>query len=301
MLTVPFEGDLRPGCRVSVVIISRNEGEELAATVSNIRQTLPESRRELIVVDDGSTDGSTAFLEGAADVRVVCSDRLGVANARNFGASHATGDVVLFADAHVRAADGWHEPLVEALCDPAVGAVAPGIFSLTEPKQRGFGLDLIGAELHARWRRRQGSTPYAVPVLPGAFLAMRRETFVKVGGFDPGLRQLGGNDNELSCRLWLLGYQLMVVPDVLVGHLFRTVPPYSAKWAAVLHNRLRMAFIHFGADRVERVLHALRVYQSFPAGLVMMLDTDVLARRTAMLGTRCFDDEWFFHKFQLQC
>lgn len=301
MIPTYSNGHLGSAPKISVVIISRNEGEELAATVCNLRETLPAARRELIVVDDGSEDGSVGFLSGAEDVLLLRSEGLGVAKARNFGASRATGDVVLFADAHIRAPEGWYEPLIEALRDPAVGAVAPGIFSLTEPERRGFGLDLIGPELHARWRNRQASTPYPVPVLPGAFLAMRRETFSETGGFDPGLHQLGGNDNELSCRLWLLGYQLLVVPDVEVGHLFRTAPPYATNWSAVVHNRLRMAFIHFGAGRAERVVRALRVYEAFPAGAVMMLDTDVFARRRVMAGIRRFDDEWFFQRFQLEC
>jgi glycosyltransferase involved in cell wall biosynthesis len=287
--------------KVSVIVISRNEGDELAATICNLKETLPDSRRELIVVDDGSTDGSTDFLEGSADVRLLRAEQLGVAKARNFGAARATGEVLIFADAHIRAPEGWFEPLVDALRDPTVGAAAPGISSIGEPERVGFGLDLIGAELHARWRKRQGDAPYAVPVLPGAFLAMRKETFEATGGYDPGLHQLGGNDNELSCRFWLLGYQLLVVPGVVVGHLFRSAPPYPAKWSAVVHNRLRMAFVHFEARRVERVLRALRVYDSFPAGAAMMLDTDVLSRRTLMAGTRRFDDEWFFQKFQLEC
>src|SRR5579863_6863601 len=99
MLTVPVEHDLSSSPSISVIIISRNEGDELAATVSNLRQTVPASRLELIVVDDGSTDGSTVFLEAADDVQLLRSDRLGVAKARNFGASRATGDVLLFADA----------------------------------------------------------------------------------------------------------------------------------------------------------------------------------------------------------
>ncbi|MDR3702038.1 MAG: glycosyltransferase [Candidatus Sulfopaludibacter sp.] len=287
--------------KVSIVVISRNEGEELAATVNNLRETLPPSRRELIVVDDGSTDGSAGFLDGAVDVMLLRSEQLGVAKARNFGASRATGEIILFADAHIRAPQGWFDPLVEALREPSVGAVSPGVYSLTEPRRRGFGLDLIGAELHARWRNRQGSVPYPVPVLPGAFLAMRRTTFLATGGYDSGLHQLGGNDNELSCRFWLLGYRLLVVPQVEVGHLFRAAPPYPTNWSAVVHNRLRMAFIHFGAERVERVLRALRVYESFPAGAAMLLDTDVFSRRTQMAEIRQFDDDWFFQNFQLEC
>lgn len=287
--------------KISVVIISRNEGQELNSTVTNFLETLPSERRELIVVDDGSTDGSTAFLEEIPEAVVVRSDGVGVARARNFGAVHATGDIILFADAHVRAPHGWYEPIVNALSRDAVGAVAPGVYSLAEPKRRGFGQDFTGPDLRTQWRPRKSLEPYSMPVLPGCFLAMRRETFAATGGFDPGMRQLGGNDNEISCRFWLFGYELLVVPEIEIGHLFRTTTPYEAHWTALVHNRLRMAFVHFGASRVERVLRALRAYESFPAAMAMMLDTDVFVRRAMVAGSRRFDDAWYFQKFALDC
>lgn len=287
--------------RVSIVIITRNEGAELQATVTNLLDTLTADRRELIVVDDGSSDDSAAFLEAVPEVLLLRSDRLGVAQARNFGASRATGDVILFADAHIRAPQGWSEILLDALQAENVGAVAPCIYSLTEPHRRGFGLYLSGPDLHARWRRREGPDPYPVPILPGCFLAMRRETFCRTGGFDSGMRMLGGNDNELSCRFWLLGYDLLVVPGIEVGHLFREKAPYEARWAALVHNRLRMAFVHFEPGRVERVVHALRIYEHFPNAIAMMLDTDVFARRAVIAASRRFTDSWYFEKFGLEC
>ena len=301
MLGTQRDGALPPHPKVSVVIITRNEGSELQATVTNVLETAPPDRREVIVVDDGSIDGSTAFLAELPEVRVLRSDGIGVARARNFGAEHATGDVILFADAHVRAPAGWHEPICEALRDPSVGSVAPGISSITATTRRGFGLDVTGPNLHTTWRRKQGDGPQAVPVLPGCFLAMRREVYQHTGGYDTEMRQLGGNDAELSCRFWLLGYRQLVIPEIVVAHLFRTATPYPSHWTSVVHNRLRMAFVHFGRERLERVLHALRPYEAFPAAMALIRDANIFHRRAEVLGARQFDDDWYFQQFTLTC
>lgn len=294
-------GVLPPRPTVSVVIISRNEGAELQATVTNVLATLPRDQREIIVVDDSSTDGSTAFLGELPEVQLLPSTGFGVARARNYGASHATGEVILFADAHVRAPAGWHEPLCDALRDETVGAAAPGIYSIAEPQRRGFGLDVTGPNLHTSWRYKPGSRPQAAPVLPGCFLAMRRDVYQRSGGYDGDMRQLGGNDAELSCRLWLLGYQLLVTPEIEVGHLFRKVAPFPAQWASVVHNRLRMALVHFNRQRLERVLAALGAYESFPAAMAMVIEGDIFSRRTEVRRVRRFDDDWFFRQFTLTC
>jgi GT2 family glycosyltransferase len=296
-----LDGALPSRPTVSVVIITRNEGSELEATVTNVLQTLPSDRREVIVVDDGSTDDSTAFLAKVPEVTVLHSTGLGVAGARNFGAESATGDVILFADAHVRAPAGCYELMCDVLRDASVGSVAPGVYSMKTPERVGFGLDVTGPNLHTTWRRKAGAQPQAVPVLPGCFLAMRRDVYRRTGGYDPVMRQLGGNDAELSCRLWLLGYRQLVVPEFAVAHLFRELPPYPSLWTSVLHNRLRMAFVHFGRERLERVLQALRGYEAFPAAMAMIRDTNVFSRRADLLGARQFDDDWYFEQFTLTC
>ena len=92
---------------LSVIVISLNEGESLRRTVDSLLDSLPHSSEiivsEIIVVDDGSTDQSTGFLsEGYAGITLLRpAGRLGVAGTRNFGASHAKGDVLVFSDAHV--------------------------------------------------------------------------------------------------------------------------------------------------------------------------------------------------------
>jgi GT2 family glycosyltransferase len=286
---------------ISVVIISRNEGSELAATVGNLLETLPSGEREIVVVDDASTDGSTDFLAALPEVRVLKSDGIGVARARNLGGAHATGDVIVFSDAHIRAPEGWHIPMLRALEDPEVGACAPAIYSTTDPVKRGYGLYFTGPDLHTKWHGKRPAGPTEVAVLPGCFLAMRRDVFEATGGLDPGMRQLGGNDNELSFRLWTFGYKLLIVPDIGVSHLFRTSAPYEATWTAVVHNRLRMAMVHFETPRIERVVGALMRYERFPAGLAMMTGEDHGEKRLVVAKQRKFDDAWYFGNFELNC
>jgi len=79
----------------------------------------------------------------------------------------------------------------------------------------GFGLQLTGPDLDARWLPRKAGTPFAAPILPGCCLMMRRTAFDATGGWDGGLLQRGGVDNEMSVRLWLLGYDLLTGVFVL--------------------------------------------------------------------------------------
>src|SRR5260370_1455603 len=113
--------------RISAVVIARNEGLNLRSTVENLWTTLPPGS-EIVVVDDGSTDGCSDFLERPpAGIRRLRSADLGVARARNWGAHVTSGDVIVFADAHIRLPPQWWKPLVALLERPRIGAVAPCI------------------------------------------------------------------------------------------------------------------------------------------------------------------------------
>src|SRR5258707_8329413 len=93
--------------RISVVIVSRNEGCNLRRTVQQLQATSPVSS-EIIVVDDGSTDGSTDFVSSfETAVRLVRTNCVGVTKARNYGATQSHGEVIVFADAHIDAPSGW--------------------------------------------------------------------------------------------------------------------------------------------------------------------------------------------------
>jgi GT2 family glycosyltransferase len=287
-----------PSIELSVVIPVLNEGDNLRRTITALEKTLP-SASEIIVVNDGSSDGCCDFLRGSQAVRLLEPDdagRLGAAGARNKGAAVAKGDVVLFLDAHVDLEPGWSEPLIEAVRDPAVGAAAPGVSVMGRDDCRGYGLRFCDATLGVEWLppQRAGAE---VPLLPGCCWAMRRALFEEEGGFDDGLIRWGSEDAELSLRLWTEGYALRLVPEVTVAHLFRDKHPYAIDWTCVLHNMLRLAVVHFGRERLTRVVERQKHYRDFAAAWALLMETDAANRRSVMRMRRVRDDQDYFAHF----
>lgn len=112
--------DASPLRTVSVVVAAYNATDTINATLDSVTQ---QSHRdlELIVVDDGSTDGTAAVVGAAASrdarIRLVSQPNAGVSRARNHGARLATGDWITFVDAD----DLWHEDKLVRQIDAARG------------------------------------------------------------------------------------------------------------------------------------------------------------------------------------
>jgi GT2 family glycosyltransferase len=210
------------------------------------------------------------------------------------------GRILIFCDAHLSFPQNWHRSMVELLDDPLIGAVAPCISDRAAHHRKGFGLCPSGPDLDVQWLNRKGSDPYPVPLLPGACMAMRRDTFEYTGGFDQGLIRYGIEDCELSLRFWLLGYELWLDPAVDVAHQFREQIPYTVPWRTVLHNRLRMAFLHLSDSRRERVVEALKTYPAFQAADALVSQGDMKVRRADLISRRKRDDDWYFQRFRLR-
>jgi GT2 family glycosyltransferase len=286
--------------RLSVVVISRNEGAELRRTVENLEDTLPDGG-EIVVVDDGSTDRSADHLSRRRGrVKLKRGKNLGVARARNWGARQSRGGIVVFADAHIRVEPLWWRPLAEILEDPKIGGAAPAVTGIQRSSYKGYGLRLTGPDLDARWLAKRDDRPLAVPILPGCCLAMRREVFEATGGWDEGMLLRGGVDNEGCVRFWLFGYDLMIVPEVLVRHQFRKKSPYPIGWGPYLHNRLRLAFAHLTPNRLGKVVSALRHYEAFGEALALLVERGISAHRPDMLKRRVRSDDWYFERFGMK-
>jgi glycosyltransferase involved in cell wall biosynthesis len=191
---------------ISIVIPTRDRGRFLRDAVASALSA-PESPLEVIVADDGSTDGSVAEAQTAhPSIRVVQGPFGNAARARNAGAAEARGDVLGFLDSDDLMLPGKTGPLVERL------RADPGL-ALVHGTTQVIGAD--GARDAASTARQQATFTRGAEIgldYPGlaqfcamytSATAIRRETFFAVGGFDESLDAY--EDWDLYLRLSLVG------------------------------------------------------------------------------------------------
>jgi glycosyltransferase involved in cell wall biosynthesis len=287
---------------ISVIIPAHNEGANLPDTVNCVLTRSRHPDLEVVVVDDSSSDGSTQRLiqRFRADkrVRLVQASNLGVAGARNCGAAEACGDIFVFMDGHCYTPPGWLPQLTAPLADPEVGMIGPAFASLQHGNgARGMGVRWLGPDLSYEWLPQQGELPYAVPLIPGGCQAIRRSLFEALGGYDDGMTRWGSEDVEISLRVWLMGYQVLMHPQVVIYHLFRKTFPYAVDKAGVIHNRLRLAMLHLSEYRLAKVIDCYRQDPDFSRSLIMLFEGDAIQRRRELFERRVRDDDWYFSRF----
>jgi GT2 family glycosyltransferase len=212
--------------RLSVVIPTRDRREELLRTLRALeRQRDPGGGFEVVVVDNGSGDGS---LEAAGEVasgsavpiRAISEPRPGPAAARNAGVEAARGEVILFLgdDTEPSGDDllGAHAALHAAAGDPGYGVLGRVVWSDRQE------VTPLMAWLEGGFQFDYGSLSPGLVAPSRAFwtahVSVARELFERSGGFDTRFPYAAVEDVELGRRLEELGGRLDYRPDLLVTH-----------------------------------------------------------------------------------
>lgn len=204
---------------------------------------------ELIVIDNGSSDGTLEWLSARPEVSIIHNEQnQGFARACNQGAELARADILVFLNNDTLASPGWLEPLVETLADPEVGAVGSKLlFPDGTLQHAGMAIyrDLMnGGNLDFRHRffRFPGNYPDAqeatdVSALTGAVLAVRKPDFELVGGFDEGYWN-GCEDVALCFALAARGLRLRYEPRSSLIHYESASG--AERWRRVTQNFLKI-------------------------------------------------------------
>jgi polypeptide N-acetylgalactosaminyltransferase len=253
----------------SVIIIFFNEAYSalLRTVVSVLNRTPSHLLQEIILVDDHSDHSDLQrklekFIEKESKIKLIRhSKREGLIRARMTGATSAKGQVLTFLDSHCEVNIGWVEPLLDRIKANVSNVVCPVIdvisldtleYSLIRgpPTVRGgfnWNLQFKWKKIPDYEQKRRGydeTREVRSPTMAGGLFAIDREYFYHIGAYDAGMDVWGGENLELSFRVWMCGGMLELVPCSRVGHIFRKSQPYSFPGGAdmvLVKNNMRLA------------------------------------------------------------
>lgn len=196
----------------SIIVCAYNRVEVTEKCLTYIKRFTPE--HELICVDDGSTDNTIDLFKKLSNKWVRIEKNSGVAHAKNAGLNLSTGDPIIFIDNDIMVNDLWIYPLYAALGLQYEIGIASGIPS-NEPKKLSCMKNQYGL--------------IEVDETGAAGMAIKREVFDIIGGFDDDLN-LVGEDTDLCFRARLAGYKIVLIPSLILEHKnFTTRSQFSAE------------------------------------------------------------------------
>ncbi|KAL7645696.1 UNVERIFIED_CONTAM: hypothetical protein RMT77_002573 [Armadillidium vulgare] len=235
----------------SVIIVFHNEAwSTLLRTVHSVINRSPRSvLKEIILVDDAS---ERDFLKKPLEeevaklpvpVKVIrAGNRTGLIRSRLLGAQESKGEVLTFLDAHCEVTKGWLEPLLSRIGEDKTRVVCPIIDIIDESSfqyVRSFELHwgAFNWNLHYRWyslgrkemehRTTDVTDVYKTPAMAGGLFSIDKKFFYSIGSYDKKMDIWGGENLEMSFRVWMCGGSIEIAPCSHVGHIFRKSSPYT--------------------------------------------------------------------------
>jgi O-antigen biosynthesis protein len=192
---------------LSVIVLAWNQLELTRRCVQSVRSNTS-SEYELIIVDNGSTDGGADYAAGAADKAVINSENLGFAAGNNSGLAVATGSHVAFVNNDTVLPAGWDVSLTEILDTKLqTGMVLPAVSAAGNP---------------VTVRNEPGET--IETLLPfgefpsGVVVVLRRSQIEALGGWNEAYERASGEDLDLAFSVWAHGLDVVLDSRVLVEH-----------------------------------------------------------------------------------
>uniref|UniRef100_H3BH33 Polypeptide N-acetylgalactosaminyltransferase n=1 Tax=Latimeria chalumnae TaxID=7897 RepID=H3BH33_LATCH len=267
----------------SIIIPFHNEGwSSLLRTVHSIlNRSPPELIAEIVLVDDFSDREHLKkrleeYMAHFPKVRIVrTKKREGLIRTRMLGASVATGEVITFLDSHCEANVNWLPPLLDRIAQDRKTIVCPMIDVIDHDH---FGYETQAGDamrgafdwemyykripIPAKLQKPDPSDPFVSPVMAGGLFAMERKWFWELGGYDTGLEIWGGEQYEISFKVWMCGGRMEDIPCSRVGHIYRKYVPYKVPSGVSLAKNVRRVkknlcsqFSQCSYNRIKRIVH----------------------------------------------
>lgn len=230
----------------SVVIVNWNGKHYLSSCLISLRKQVYQDF-EIIMVDNGSSDGSVDFVrENFPEVEVIESSvNLGFAAGNNLGFQHAMGEYIALLNNDAEADPRWLDELVKVLDSSEKIAGACGTMSSLEEKERVvFTLTKIDPLSAKAYWINQASEQREVDYLMGSGMLIRRSVIDQIGGLDEEYFAYF-EETDWCARAIRAGYSLMYIPTAIVYHKQGGSVASEFQYYMMWRNRIRFALKNF--------------------------------------------------------
>jgi hypothetical protein len=256
---------------LSIIIVNYNEKAYLLRTLESIFKNITDLDYEVVVVDNGSTDGSVERVKHEyPSVKLIALHRnTGFAKGNNEGVKKASGRYLLILNNDTYVPRGTVERLLGAKkSDPRCAIVAPLIFNPDDSLQISWGQDLnlcseVFMKLFSeRWHRflfrlKRGGWSRDVDWVSGACFLIEREHYQRVKGFDENFFMYM-EDADLGKRLRRLGYRICLISEARIIHYLRQS---TSKYSGRLIKEIKKGQLYYYCKHNNRLtLGMLKAY-----------------------------------------
>ena len=215
---------------ISVIVLNYNQANTTIECIEALERAESDLIREIVVVDNGSTDDEVAILRAHSGLQqrftlVEVGDNRFFSEGNNIGVDHTSTDYIVFLNNDAFVHSGWIESLAATMeDDPSVAAVGPMFLYPDGRVQEVGGValatgDVVQIGKGTVWGADHFDTPCAVDFCSAACLMMRRADFLRVGGFGFEWEPAYYEDTDLCLKLWTSCGKVMVNPLARVTHI----------------------------------------------------------------------------------
>ncbi|KAM4545403.1 polypeptide N-acetylgalactosaminyltransferase 10 [Odontesthes bonariensis] len=294
----------------SIIIPFHNEGwSSLLRTVHSVLNRSPEELiAEILLVDDFSDKEHLKvvleeYMVRLPKVRILRNKkREGLIRTRLLGANAAKGEVITFLDSHCEANINWLPPLLDRIAQNRKTIVCPMIDVIDHDN---FGYETQAGDamrgafdwemyykripIPAELQKDDPSEPFESPVMAGGLFAVDRKWFWELGGYDTGLEIWGGEQYEISFKVWMCGGRMEDIPCSRVGHIYRKYVPYKVPGGVSLARNLKRVAEVWMDEYAEYIYQRRPEYRHLSAG-------DMTMQKELRSQLNCKNFKWFMNE-----